>query len=144
MTYAWKKVNIGTTQAPNYQPKNFINTAAANPTMIIDNVASTPGQMIYGDLRQADLMTYVVTKSYLYIKEVHTKSSVNGIVDEYYTASVSGNTITFTLRNTGATVPNHTAEVQIKVVDCFGHAEVIKLSAEFKATSTSDPQLASY
>ena len=148
MSYAWKKVDIDTDpNVVNLQPMNFLNTVGT-PSIKTANISTTPGQMINGDLRQANLGVYLSTgKTYLKIKEVHTKSNTNfSITDEYYEYDAVNSTVAeikFKLKNTGNTVPNHSAKVWITVVDCFGHEEVIKLDAEFKATSTSDPQLAS-
>ncbi|MGM9697300.1 MAG: hypothetical protein ACI3Y0_01470, partial [Prevotella sp.] len=158
MSYAWKKVDLnhgaqGTT--PNMQPTNFLNTVGS-PSIKIANILTTPGQMINGNLRQANLDAYIcntggTVNNFLKITKVETKSNTNfSITNEYYEVSASNiaaaNTsgvITFTLKNTGNTVPNHSAKVWITVKDCFQHEEVIKLDVEFKAISGTNDQLAS-
>ena len=149
-TYSWKVYSQTTNNVTTTWTNDKLTIASpaapatvGTATLNLWDIASTTGAKSAPSFDKGNLDVYVGTLKWLTFSANDVTLTVDGLDNIYYKATAvnigntpngdngTGNTITFTAQQSTDNIPAHTAELKIKVKDCFGIEQTIKLNVRF-------------
>jgi hypothetical protein len=113
---------------------------SATPTDLTTNLADVVAKSSYNNDFFGGTLASLLAKNYLTIKEGSTKLTVDGQVNPYFKATISGNVIKFTQNNVqedSAPLRDHTENLEFTVIDAYGHEIPMSLPVTVNKPNTA-------